>query len=1277
MTPLLRAARRWFWGTIALALILTAVLLSAARLALPFAAEYRGEVASYLSDYLEATVAIGSLDVEWHGLGPRLRVEDVAIAAPAGGGAPARVERAYLELAPAWPRAGTWLPLRVRDVVLAGIDARIRLDAHGGAAQEGIRIGRGERTVGELAAHFAAVERLHIRDSRITLVRPERAPVILRDVAMRLTSEGARHRMTAEADLPPAFGGRMRAAFDLRGPRGAYRKWRGSGYLRGDDLAVAAWQDLLGLNGAIRAAGRGNVELWTDWADGALQRAQMRTTLRDLALTHAGGPDAAFARLDGRFAWTRTADGWRVDAGDLTVERGGRRWHTDGFSLAHAPGAADGAEWRGQVDFARIEDVLALVRLAPWPDVPLANWTEGRKLRGDVRGLRFALGGGPARARAAVQDLGWAAGETVPGVRGIDGTLAWSGGRGRIDLATADATVRVPDLLRAPVPVADLRGRIDIARTADGLRIRAPQLKAANADVRTTSRLAFDWPTEGEPRVDLEVELDQGDGRAVPRYLPVGVMGPELVDWLDRAFVAGRVERGEIVWRGAVADFPHETRAGTFRADLQVRDVQLDYASDWPGLLKGDGRIRFAGRSLSVEAPDAHLLDTDLRALSVGIADFADARLRIRADAQGPLADLVEVVNEGPLEELGAFFGGVRTDGRAGLRLDLQVPLRHPEDAVAEGRVQLHDNRFAQPRFGLDLNGLEGAVRFTDGGVQIDNLTARLGGKQVRIDASTASDPEHRLRVDVSGRLGQLALLPGLPEGIAERIQGAAPWDLQVDVPLGPARRDRPIVLRGSSDLVGTTVTLPAPLGKPGDEARVLRFEFPLARDGGLEAGRIAYGDRLTADLALAGQHGDLRVAAGRVQFGPGALPPPGQAAPADGLQLRGDIAELDLAAWARLVRAARTGNGSGGAMGLASVDLQIGQTRLYGYSVSDTRVRAAREGADWRIDLAGEQIAGHARIPETSGAQPARLRLTRLVPRPLEPAGSDAAAAASPVDPAALPPFDMRIEDLVLPTGRLRQVALVTVPIPDGLAIRRLQFANSDLRLDGSGHWRGGDEHESAFSLELASDNFGEGLDALGLGGALGRGDGRVTADLAWPGSPWEPSLAALEGQARLRLDDGVFKPVDPGLARVFGLLDLRGMLEYGFQFAEFTGRVDFADGRAQTDNLTIDGSAGQLRFRGSTDLVAREYDHTIGYRPELNRSLPLFGALSGGPVAGLTVALVQSVLRNLGADMERAAEFTYSLTGPWDDPNVERVTTDPNGPERSPRSTGGEGRR
>ncbi|MEX1081141.1 MAG: YhdP family protein [Halofilum sp. (in: g-proteobacteria)] len=1286
MPRLLRIAHRWFWGTIALSLILTAVLLSAARLALPFAGEYRDQVASYLSDYLEASVTIGRLDVEWHGLGPRLRVEDLEIANPALDDAPARADRAYLALALDWPRPGTWLPLRVNDVVLAGIETRIELDERGRPSMGAIRVGgQSERSPGDLARRIATIGDLAIRDARITLVRAGRDPLVLRDVSMRLRSAGGRYRIAANAELPPDLGGRLHTAFDLRGPPGAPREWAGRGYLRASELNLAAWPGWLRSDAnRIRAQGRGEIELWTHWDDGGLQRVQARASGDDLVFAREGQGEAAFSHLDGRFAWTRSDPGWRVDGADITVERAGRRWHSNGFSVAHGDGTEGAPEWRGQVDFARLEDILALARVAPLPAsvrAPLTRWTGERDLRGDLSALHFTAGREVAPSvRAAVRDLGWTPGEGVPGLRGLDGVVDWRGDGGRVDFATAEATVRAPRLFRAPLPVADLRGRVEIAREDAGLRLRASRLEAANADVRAAGGAELWWPDTGDARVDLELEVAEGDATAVPRYIPAGVMKPELVEWIDRAFVAGRIDGGEILWRGAISDFPHESDPGTFTADLRVSDVRLDYAPQWPGLLQGDGQVQFAGRSLAISATDARLLGTDIERLSIDIADFADAHLQIHAHAEGPLANLVTVVNESPLEErLGALFRGAHAEGAAALALNANVPLGDPDETRAEGSLQLLGNRFAQPRYGLDLRGLEGPVQFTDASVEIDGLKARLRGEPVSLDARTFPEPAPRLRVGIRGQLGQKALLPGLPAALAERIEGRSAWHLQVRVPLGAGRGDEPIRLRGVSSLVGTGVDLPAPLGKRADERRLLHFDFPMARDGGLEPGRIAYGDRVKAALSLAGRRGQLELAAGDIRLGPEAAMPTPRTGPDEGVRLRGHLAELDLAAWLALLRqtGAANADGAGEMAGLAGADLRIGQVRYRGYGVSDVRVQAEREGANWRIDLGSDQIAGHAQVPAHPGrpAQPVRVRLARLAPLPIETSSPDPRTRAAAIDPAAWPPIDLRIDHLALPIGPIRQFALVTAPLPDGLAVRRLEFSNPDLVLDGRGHWRAGDPAETALTLELRSDDFGAGLAELGFGGALGRGVGRVTADLSWPGVPWAPTLAEIEGQARIGVDDGVFKPVDPGLARVFGPLDLRAMLEYGFQFSEFSGRIDLSGGQAHTDNLTIDGSAGRLRFRGRADLASREYDHTIVFRPELTNSLPLFGALSGGPVAGLTVALVQGVLRNLGADMESAAELTYTLTGPWDDPNVERVITDPDGPDSRPRTTGGGG--
>ncbi len=96
-----------------------------------------------------------------------------------------------------------------------------------------------------------------------------------------------------------------------------------------------------------------------------------------------------------------------------------------------------------------------------------------------------------------------------------------------------------------------------------------------------------------------------------------------------------------------------------------------------------------------------------------------------------------------------------------------------------------------------------------------------------------------------------------------------------------------------------------------------------------------------------------------------------------------------------------------------------------------------------------------------------------------------------------------------------------------------------------------------------------------------------------------------------------------------------------------------------------------------GRTGLIERDYDQIVQFQPQLSSSLPLIGALSGGPVTGLAVALLQGVLRNIGADVEEASEFRYSLTGTWADPKVQLVDRTPESPTDDDMSQPGRQRR
>lgn len=1294
----LKLAWRWGGAVVAFALIAAAVLLTVLRLALPLLSEYRGALEARLSDYLDAPVAIGRLDVEWQGLGPQLRLVDLRVGAVAPRREAVQFAEAYVDLAlaPGAPQ----LPFRIRGLTLVGLELEVDVDAAGRVELLGFSLdpaaltrtaGRGTGSGGDAAAasgfigRLFAVERLQLRDARVEVHGPGDAQTTLPDVDIDLASDGERHRLSLAAELPPAFGERLRVAVDLRGRLGA-GDWAGRVYVDGDGMALPAWTRLWPGAPVMATDGRVDAAAWTHWRDGVLQRFQLEADAADLGLARSGAdaPALELERVGGRFAWRRRDGGWQLDAGALRVERAGRAWPAGGFTIARTRGASDAPAWRGRFEFLRLEDVAALARLAPLPET-LAQSLAVHAPRGDVHDLAVR-GSGRDRFTLAgrFEDLGWAAHGRVPGADGLDGTLAADADGGHVELDTDAAELRLPALFRGPLPLARLAGRVQLERGDDGtLHLASDRLALANADLEARARLQVRMRPGRTPWLDLEAELAEGDVGATSRYLPAGIMPDDVVAWLDRALEGGRVTDGTMRLRGPAAAFPFRGGEGEFDVDFEVADARIAFAREWPVLAGMRGRVHFAGPALTITADRARLYDSRVRSLRARFDDLEEPLLELRGHVDAPMEDALRALTETPLRaDVGEPFRGATGAGAVGLDLALAIPLDDIDDTRVDGRFELAGASLVQRRFNLRLAQLRGSGRFTHDGLAIDGLAARLHGQPVTIGAVTRGDGGRRIAFTIDGRLGVRELLPGMAPGLVARTSGRAPWRVEVDVPAGD---DVLVRVRARTSLRGMAVDLPPPFGKPASATRPLALALTLDPTSGRHVARIDYGSGVQAALVLGGGRDGPGVERARVRFGGGTPALPER----PGIHLVGELDTLALEAWLALL-AGDGGAGADGSQapgpGFGSADLRIARVTAGGYAATGLRVRTARSGDTIEVDVASDEMRGRIEIPVgRGGSRAVRARFDWIDLALLQPRADATQAADTPLAPlaalrpGALPPLDLRIDRLVLDAGTVDDAALVTRPSGDDLTIHRLQFANPDLELASQGTWSASGGGRTRLRLTLTGDDFGAGLDELGHGAFMAGGSGRVTGELAWPGPPWSPGLAGLDGHVRVDLADGVIERVDVGPARILGLLSLniQGALRSGFPYQRIRGRVDLAEGNAYTRGLVIEGSPGRIQVDGRTGLVARDYDQTIRFRPQLSRSLPVIGALSGGPAAGLAVAVIQGLLRNLGADVEKATELTYRLTGSWADPRVRRVSREsPDSagkPDASPGAAGG----
>lgn len=1291
----LRRLLAWCWHCLALAVIAAAVLLTLVRLALPWLSSYRGELERGVSEYVEAPVAIGGLAVEWRRLGPQLELTDVRVGE--GPRAALHFGRAVIDLALGWD-GGFRVPLRIEGIELAGLDVRARVDNSGRIHWRAFTLGPiadldggSGASAGEVAPGRAAlpdgldwllsVDEISLHDIRIQLDTPEGGRE-LGDTELRLVNSATQHRFALRSAGLGDDPGRLRVTALVEQPEGRDGPWRWRAYAASEGLEVAPWHALTRIEAMAGCRGKLSGEVWLSGAGWRPQRALADARVDGLEL-RSPATDNRFAadRLSGRWQWQRRPSGWRVRADDVVLERAGRAWPATRLGVEYAASGDGPGRFDVRASFLDLADVAAASRLVALPD-----WV-GRRLathrpHGQARDVALRWAGDDASAlsfQARFDDLGWQPSEDVPGVTGVDAHVRGDAEGATLEVATQAGQVRMPRLFRAPMRVAHADGRVRFAYGDEGVRIASDRLELANADVAASARFALRAGPEQRPAIDLVAAFGEGDLSALSRYLPVKDMDPEAVEWLDRGLRSGRVANGTALWRGPIADFPYRDNEGHFSVGFDVAEAEVAFDPEWPAVRDGGGHVRLEGPALTVEGDRGRFLGGTVGDLRVHFDDLDRPFVDVAARGPLPMADVIRLATETPLrEELGEAFRGATGSGTVHSELRLTIPLDNVDDADVEGRFRVEGAALRQPRFGLDLTEIRGTGAFDDDGVAIEGMRARHKGQPVEIAARPSREPRPRVVFSLSGALTPRELLPDDAHTLARCCNGRSPWRVEARVPTGDNADAHPVIVTARSRLAGTAVRIPTPFAKPAARSRRLETRLRIAPDSDRARIWLDYGGDIRGVFQLVGAGEAARVTRSTIRFGTGDP----SLADEPGMRLAGRIDRLHVRSWLDWLGQGGDAADEPEGLRVTHADLAIERARYGALEATDVTARARRQGDTIRLELASGALAGELEIPTWAAAdRTLRGRFERVdlvLLRPDDWATAD--DTGQPPGVADVPPLDVRADRLKLAHGTLRDGVLVTRPTRSGQRIHRLGFDTAGLSLRADGRWRGDGEGagRTQLNLKLDGDDYGRGLAAFGFGSVLDGGSGETRAQLSWPGAPWAPRLRGLRGHTELRLEQGRLEQLDVGPARILGLfsLDAGGFLRSGFSFDKIDGRIEFAEGNAYMRDVAIVGGPGRIRVRGRTGLIARDYDQRVFFQPQISGSLTALGLLSGGPVAGLGVALLQQAMKALGADVDKATEFEYRLTGSWADPNVRLVNPEPAEPESDERGQRGRDR-
>jgi uncharacterized protein YhdP len=117
---------------------------------------------------------------------------------------------------------------------------------------------------------------------------------------------------------------------------------------------------------------------------------------------------------------------------------------------------------------------------------------------------------------------------------------------------------------------------------------------------------------------------------------------------------------------------------------------------------------------------------------------------------------------------------------------------------------------------------------------------------------------------------------------------------------------------------------------------------------------------------------------------------------------------------------------------------------------------------------------------------------------------------------------------------------------------------------------------------------------------------------------------------------------------------LDFTDFTDKGLAFDTVRGDFTLKSGDAFTENLLLKGPAAEIGVVGRTGLGHRDYDQTAVVTGSLGPSLPVAGALAGGPVVGAALLVFSQIFKE---PLKGMARGYYRITGPWENPVVQRM--------------------
>ena len=1230
-----------FWSVLALGIGSIAI-----RLIVLGVEDYKNDLESRIFEVTAIPVKIGSLRASMRGFSPEIILKDIRVLAEDADGKPAiQLEELRLGINPVQVLF-SWQILPSSWLTLVGVKLSVVRKEDGTLSIAGLNMEESGQPLWLLQGrHY------EILKSDISWLDEQRKGELLVfnnvDLSIRNDSDTDTHEIHFISHLPEQYGKMLRISMSFQGDVFEIDNINGMAYIEGSDIKLAELVTTEQPLGIKILAGEGSFKQWSKIEKSRLLAVSGSIQAKNILLQKQGKKAETFEinSLSTTFNAFNKADGWQLGVKDFALKTRKQIWPTAELSIF---ADSDLSHFAGSVTQVDLQELTELIQFfvpgkSETVDLILSMGLKGRlkdfSFYADTVNNKYAVNG-------VFDSIYVQASSGLPQLENLTGSIKGSNENGVISFNTHTASLYFPELFRAPYSINKLSGSLAWQELSDKWQISSESLIVDLKDIETETRVALSIP-KNDAAIFMDLQASFGhapDISHAPEYYPVTVMDEEVLDWLDAAFVSGKIEQGRVLVYGELNQFPFSEGQGVFEVLYNMNDVELHYNSEWPNLKNVDANILFLKNSVTIDLSHAEVNNLIIKQAQIEIPSFSlSDHLFVQGRVEGKIMDGLTFLQKTPIHSsVDAVLDAITPEGVTQVDLDMEIPLAETAVLAVDGVAHIDQAAVKVKAVDLDVSQVSGDLRFTEQGLFSEQINANALGFPIAIkvdsdQSNTVINVEGQTTVSQLNK--QFSFLNNtFTDG---RIKGLMAYRLNLGL---PDDEKRSAELKIKTNLSGVSVNLPESLSKSAEQKRTLTLRL-LLNDNQLLPLWLNYNDDLKVAININKQQNTMHSA--HIVYGNGTAVLPKK----KGINIQVEQDVFNLSEWMGIASAQQIGPALGGLSGISLNTKQL-QWKNKNYGLFE--IASQRFEKEWQGNLSCSTAKGAFAIPVDLAGK-GKIKLDMAYLNLSEIMQVDFQIDDISTEDVSL--INVVSEQLLWNGSDLGRLEIETEQLVDGVRFNQINVISKNHKIELKADWvKTADGSVTEMYGSLFADDIGDFLSQLGFDNDLKEANANFEYYGSWPGSPYQFSLATMDAAIDVMLEDGRISSIEPGFGRILGLiameqwvkrltLDFGDVYKQGLTFNDISGHFKINKGKAMTNNLFVDAVPARISIRGEAGLLAKTLNYTVQVVPKSSGALPIAGTIVSG-IAGV----ITQVLTN---DYEEGYFFgsKYKVTGQWDD--------------------------